>query len=150
MSITISEEDPQMVIIPKIILHIDNCFCTIECVFKTGQDTQLKAIKKLSKEIKQLRITGNDFTNRCFQLIFTPEKNKLLLQSFDYTLHRRKKSLSPVLYTAYHGFSCSTSPLSSLISFIFLSRPLDDSILCTLLVLKTFEKNKKVLKYTLS
>lgn len=148
MSTTTLEEDPYMVVIQKVIPHIGDRLRTMECAIETGQNAQLKATKKLAYEVKQLRAIVGDFTNECFQLIFMPGKNRLLPQSFDHILHRYEQSSSPTLQAAHHTFPYSISPLASL---LFLSsRLLDDPTPCAPSVLKVFEKNKKMPKYTLS
>lgn len=44
------------------------------------------------QKIKQFKIIISKFTSKYIQLIFTFEKNKLLLQSFNYTFYRYEKS----------------------------------------------------------
>ncbi len=150
MSTTTPEEDPQIVVIQNVISHVGDRLHTIECVFKTRQDVQLKATEKLAEEVKQLRATVGDFTSGCFQLTFTPGRNRLLPQSFDYTLYRGEEFFSPALHAARHTFPRSTSLLSSPPPPFLSLRPLDGPALCTPSVLEALEKNKEVPKYTLS
>lgn len=151
MSTTTPEKDPHMVMIQKIIPHIGDCLRTMECAFKTGQDAQLKATKKLAQEVKQLRATVGDFTSGRFQLTFTPGRNRLLPQSFNHTLHRREQSCSPTSHTTRHPFPHFTSPLPSFLPpFVFPPKPLDSSAPCAPSVLEAFDKNTEVPKYKLS
>lgn len=78
------EKYSDMVVIQKIISHMDNCLLIIKCTFQTRQYAKCKAIEKLGKEIKKLKVNVNNFIIRCVQLTFTSGKNKILFQSFDY------------------------------------------------------------------
>lgn len=150
MATTTPEEDPHMVVSQKVIPHVGDRLRTMECAFKTGQDAQIKATEKLAQEVKELRATVGDFTSGCFQLTFTPGRNRLLPQSFDHTLHRREESPSPTLHAARHTFPHSTLPLPSPPPLVLPLRPLDGPAPCASSVLEALEKNKEVPKYTLS
>lgn len=103
----------------------------------------------MAKKVKQLRATIIASTNDCFQLTFMPERNKLLPQSLDYTLCRRKKSFFLILYIAHFIFPHFTL-FFFFFSPLFLSlKPVDDLILCTFSVLEAIKKNKEVPKYIL-
>lgn len=149
MSTTTPEEDPNMAVIWKVIPHVGNHLRTMECALRVGQDTQFKATEKLAQEVKQLRTTVGDFTSGCFQLIFTPGRNKLLLQSLAHTLRRREEYSSPISHTARCAFPHSALPWSALAPFSLPPRPLDCPAPCAPSVLEVLEKNKKVPKYTL-
>lgn len=81
------------------------------------------------QKIKLFKIIISKFTSKYIQLIFTFEKNKLLLQNFNYTFYKYEKSFFLILYIICHTFSYFILSLFSLFSLFFLLKFLNSLLL---------------------